>query len=268
MSGGAAGSVRAGVRDGNGYGNGDGDGSGPAVGCEIDHLVVAAHDLAQGVAWCEAALGVAPGPGGRHAFMGTHNRLLAIGGAAFPRAYLEIIAIDPDATAPARPRWFGLDDPVLQQSLQYAPQLLHVVVRTPDITRLRAGLVALGLDPGEALAAERDTPQGRLAWRILVRADGSIACGGALPTLIEWQGRHPAAAMAASPVALVAVDLGGLPCQVADLLQLRGAAVAPTGPALTVTLATPRGHVDLTTRSTPAPPHGIEGGARPGMITP
>lgn len=225
----------------------DGDGAVPAAGCEIDHLVVAAHTLAQGAAWCEATLGVSPGPGGRHAFMGTHNGLLAIGSAAFPQAYLEIIAIDPEAPPPARPRWFGLDDPALQQALQQAPRLLHTVVRTPDIARLRAGLVALGLDPGEALAAERDTPQGRLAWRILVRADGVIGCGGALPTLIEWQGRHPAQTLAPSPVALVSVELGGLPRRAVDLLQLRGVTALPTGPVLRVTLDTPRGPVVLDT---------------------
>ena len=231
-------------------GTAGGDGAMPAVGCEIDHLVVAAHSLAQGVAWCEATLGVSPGPGGRHAFMGTHNRLLAIGNATFPRVYLEIIAIDPDATPPARPRWFGLDDPGLQQTLQHAPRLLHAVVRTPDIIRLRAGLVALGLDPGQVLAAERDTPQGRLAWRILVRDDGGIACGGALPTPIEWRGRHPAEGMAPSPVALISAELGGLPRPVADLLQLRGATVVPTGPALRVTLISPLGPVSLRTLAT------------------
>ena len=44
----------------------------------IDHLVVAASSLDQGVAWCEATLGVTPGPGGEHPLMGTHNRLLRV----------------------------------------------------------------------------------------------------------------------------------------------------------------------------------------------
>ncbi len=190
-----------------------------------------------------------PGAGGKHAFMGTHKRLLAIGSAAFPRTYLEIIAVDPDVPAPARPRWFGLDNPRLQQSLQHAPRLLHAVVRTPDINGLRERLVALGLDPGEALAAERDTPQGLLAWRILVRADGGIACGGALPTLFEWQGSHPTKAMAPSAAALRSVELGGLPRQVTGLLPLPGVTVVPNGPALRVTLATPRSLVSLATLS-------------------
>ena len=54
----------------------------------IDHLVVAAASLVQGVDWCEATLGVTPGPGGTHVQFGTHNRLLKIATPAFPLAYL------------------------------------------------------------------------------------------------------------------------------------------------------------------------------------
>ena len=84
---------------------------------EIDHLVVVADSLDQGVAWCKATLGVVPGPGGKHAFMGTHNRLLNLSSPAFPACYLEIIAIDPNALPPSRPRWFGMDDPGLRNRI-------------------------------------------------------------------------------------------------------------------------------------------------------
>ena len=50
----------------------------------VDHLVVAAASLAQGAAWCEATLGVTPGPGGTHVLFGTHNRLLKIATPTFP----------------------------------------------------------------------------------------------------------------------------------------------------------------------------------------
>ncbi len=69
---------------------------------QLDHLVMAAHTLEQGVAWCEAVLGATPAAGGKHVGMGTHNRLLSIGSVAFPQAYLEIIAIDPEAPPPGR----------------------------------------------------------------------------------------------------------------------------------------------------------------------
>ena len=96
---------------------------------QIDHLVVAAATLDEGVAWCEATLGVVPGPGGQHPLMGTHNRLLGLGGERFARCYFEIIAIDP-AAVPARARhqrrWFDLDDPVLQAALaKDGPRLVH-----------------------------------------------------------------------------------------------------------------------------------------------
>ena len=103
----------------------------------LDHLVVAAATLAEGVAWCEATLGLTPGPGGAHALFGTHNRLMRLHSAEQPRAYLEIIAIDPAATAtrlaPLR-RWFDLDDPALRERLQReGPQLVHWVASVPDI---------------------------------------------------------------------------------------------------------------------------------------
>ena len=106
----------------------------------LDHLVVAAASLQQGLDWCEATLGVTPGTGGQHPQMGTHNRLLKIETADFPLAYLEIIAIDPAAAPPGRPRWFGLDEPALQARLQQAPQLVHLVARSTQIVRHREAL--------------------------------------------------------------------------------------------------------------------------------
>ena len=53
---------------------------------QLDHLIVAAATLAEGVAWCEDMLGVTPGPGGQHPLMGTHNRLLKIATAQHPDA--------------------------------------------------------------------------------------------------------------------------------------------------------------------------------------
>lgn len=217
----------------------------------LDHLVVAAASLAQGARWCEETLGVPPGPGGQHPLMGTHNRLLRIDGAGFALAYLEIIAIDPQAPAPGRARWFGLDGPALQARIAHQPVLVHAVARCADLARHRAAWQAEGLDPGVALSAGRDTPHGRLQWQIAVRPDGSLACGGALPTLIQWQGAHPAQQMAASPVSLESLVLCGLPDAARGLLRWGSAAVAMPpggaagGPAVSATLHTPRGPVTL-----------------------
>ncbi|MEO6746946.1 MAG: VOC family protein, partial [Caldimonas sp.] len=99
----------------------------------LDHLVVAAATLGDGLAWCERTLGHIPQAGGRHAFMGTHNRILSIASARFPRAYLEVIAIDPDGVAPPHPRWFGLDEPALRRALEAGPRLIHWVARSADV---------------------------------------------------------------------------------------------------------------------------------------
>jgi len=217
--------------------------------CELDHLVVVAHTLEQGVQWCEATLGVVPAPGGRHPLMGTHNRLLRIAAAPdFPRAYLEIIAIDPEAASPGRPRWFGMDDADLQRSVAQSPQLVHWVAGTAMLDMLRWGLVAAGLNPGEPLAASRDTPAGRLQWRIGVRDDGALLCGGAVPTLIEWQGAHPVDTLPDAGVRLESVCVRGLPAQAAHVLRPRGVQRATdAGPLIEAVLTTPRGRVRLCT---------------------
>lgn len=217
----------------------------PAGGVQVDHLVVGARSLDDGVAWCEATLGVTPAPGGQHPLMGTHNRLVKIASETFPDAYLEIIAIDPAAPAPGRARWFGLDE----ADLAAGPRLLHWVARSTQLDLHRAGLVDVGQQAGEPLAAGRDTPAGPLAWRILVRDDGRLLCGGALPTLIQWQGRHPAAALPDAGVTLTALAVAGLPEPVAGVLRPRGVTIASgPGTAVAATLSTPKGEVLLETR--------------------
>ncbi len=211
----------------------------------VDHLVVAAATLAQGVEWCEATLGITPGPGGQHALMGTHNRLCRIDGPGFANVYLEIIAIDPAAPAPGRTRWFGLDAPALQARIADAPQLVHGVARSAMLDMHRWGLITVGLQPGNPVKAGRDTPQGRLEWQILLRDDGTLLCGGALPTLIQWQGRHPTLAMPDQGVALKALHLQGVPPRAREVLRLRGVEHRESGPAVRAVLVTPKGEVVL-----------------------
>jgi hypothetical protein len=162
---------------------------------ELDHLIVAARTLDEGAAWIEERLGVAPVPGGKHASMGTHNRLLGLG----HRVYLEVIAIDPGASAPARPRGFELDTPRMQQRLAQGPALIHWVMRTgaieEDVRRCPEPLEILSLARGD------------YRWRIGVAADGRIPCGGRSATLIQWEGnRHPADNLPDSGCRLVELD--------------------------------------------------------------
>ncbi len=212
----------------------------------LDHGVVAARTLADGVAWCEATLGITPGPGGEHGFMGTHNRLFSIGSARFPHAYFEIIAINPNAPVPKRTRWFDLDSPALQRAIAGEPRLIHWVARCNHIHSTVATLRAAGIEPGEVLRAERQTPRGLLRWQITVRADGRRLLNGALPTLIQWGDAHPADAMPHSGVTLERIAVRGLPAAMvvmlpSDVLPVADATAAPLG----VTLATPRGPVVL-----------------------
>ena len=209
----------------------------------VDHLIVAAATLAEGEAWCRAPLGAAPAGGGRHPQFGTHNRVLKIAGAAFAQTYLEIIAIDPEAAAPGRARWFGLD----HLDLSAGPRLIHWVGRSPMLDMHRWGLITVGLAPGDPVAASRETPQGLLQWQILVPADGGLRCGGALPTLIQWQGAHPTEHLPDSGVSLQSITINRVPARARDVLRLRGVtAVDDDGPALRATLSTPHGDVTLT----------------------
>jgi hypothetical protein len=146
----------------------------------IDHLIVACADLDQGEAWLHGQLGVKPQPGGQHASMGTHNRLLKLG----ESAYLELIAIDPDAPPPARVRWFDLDSDLVQRRARERPFLLTWVAATTSIVEAVVQVPELG----EVLSAERN----QFAWRITVPDDGRLQFSGVLPSVIEWQGdAHP-----------------------------------------------------------------------------
>ena len=223
---------------------------------QVDHLVIAASTLADGVAWCESTLGITPGPGGEHPLMGTHNRLFSIATAQYPNAYLEIIAINKEAACTRKQcdkRWFDLDNETLQRSLkQNGPHLIHFVASTPHALPAIEALASLGIDRGELLAASRMTPQGTLSWKITVRGDGQRLMHGTLPTLIEWGDVHPTHHMSTS-----GVTLQSLTASLPDAVQLRaayaaihlqGVAVVEGQPRLIATLHTPRGLVTLDSR--------------------
>lgn len=204
----------------------------------VDHLVVGAATLAQGIDWCTRTLGVVPTAGGTHPLMGTHNRVLKLDAPGFPRSYLEIIAIDPDAPAPGRTRWYDLDDPVVQARLRRdGPALLHWVARSEAIEADAAAWRAAGHERGEALAASRGT----LRWRITVRPDGARLAQGQWPTLIEWGADHPCDSLPASGLALRALRLRGLPGWLRAALPDGVQVCDDAGAALEAELDTPLG---------------------------
>jgi len=224
--------------------------------CRIDHLVVLAASLDEGVQWCENLLGITPGPGGEHALMGTHNRLFTLASPAFPAAYLEIIAIHSGAPC-TRPtgakRWFDMDDRELQRQLETSgPQLAHFVASTPQAAAGVRALARLGLDRGEVLAASRMTEKGLLRWKITVREDGQRLFYGTLPSLIEWGEVHPTQAMTPSGVTLQSLQARHpRPDTLRAAYQAIGladVAVSPGPPNLMATLQTPRGLLTLESR--------------------
>lgn len=157
----------------------------------LDHLAVCCSDLAEGAAWAEAALGVALAPGGQHAAMGTHNRLLSLG----PGEYLEVIAINPAAPAPGRPRWFDLD------RFAGPPRLANWVAATDDLD------ATLALAP-QGLGRPMDLARGDLRWRMAVPDDGVLPFDGGFPALIQWQGQgHPAPRLPDHGIRLVTLDI-------------------------------------------------------------
>jgi len=228
---------------------------------QIDHLVVAATSLEQGVQWSEALFGITPALGGEHALFGTHNRLFKIATPKFSMAYFEIIAINPAAvrskkTTTLHPhRWFDLDNSELQKSISKEPRLIHFVASTPDIKAARMALRMEGIDRGPAIHAERQTSKGLLHWQISVRADGQRLFDGALPTLIQW-GKpdateplrlHPRNTLPRSGVTLQSIDITH---PSAEKLQTAYASIGlngisiSEGPAnIKATLKTPKGIV-------------------------
>lgn len=231
--------------------------------CQIDHLVIVANNLAQGVAWCEATLGITPNPGGEHKLFGTHNRLFKIATPTNPMAYCEIIAISPGA-APAikqgAKRWFDMDNAELQAAVAVAPRLVHFVANTPDVQAACAALAALNIDRGPALLASRHTNKGVLQWQITVREDGQRLWSGTLPTLIQWGKEGDAEPLRLHPrnsLPRSGVTLQSITCTHPEAAALQAAYAAiglqgvalQEGPAtLSVTLQTPKGLVTLTSQ--------------------
>lgn len=202
---------------------------------EIDHVVVGAASLEEGRRWCVATLGVTPSPGGQHALMGTHNLLAQISGPTFARCYLEIIAIDPSAPHPGRPRWFGLDAPAQAQ-----PHLAQLVVRSRMLETHRRELMQQGVDPGDPVALAR----GDLRWSMLLHTSARMP--GALPMLIQWDEPHPADRLPDVGLRLEAAGIEGLTDGQAQALRLRAVAHRGSAPRRQwVRLSTPRGIVEL-----------------------
>jgi hypothetical protein len=200
----------------------------------FDHLTITAPSLEEGSEFVRRTLGVELQPGGKHAAMGTHNLLLSLGGAGF----LEVIAIDPDAPPPPRPRWFGLDE----KRPRPEPRLAGWVVRT---RRIHGSVEGYGSLFGNIEAVSR----GSCSGLITVPKDGSLPVDGAAPSLIQWHGRHPTQSLADSGCELLKLIvchrdprylgaiLSAIDFESRHLVQLGKG----TRPVLTAVISTPNG---------------------------
>jgi hypothetical protein len=169
---------------------------------QLDHLVIAARTLEEGADFIAANLGIEMAGGGAHPLMRTHNRLLNLWGGA----YLEVIAVDPDAAIidTPRPRLFALDDPKQRARLEAGPQLVHWVARVNRpklLTRWQAQYP-------ERIPAVVPMTRGANAWGLTIPADGTFPAwqgsgDGLLPSLIQWDTpRHPSESLPETGIAL------------------------------------------------------------------
>ena len=162
------------------------------MGSLLDHLVITAPSLQIGADFVSRALGVPLQQGGEHPAMGTHNVLVRLGDSS----YLEVIAINPNAPFPGRPRWFELD----RMSGDSRPRLATWVVRMPESNRASDDLV-------RTVGDFEPMSRGALRWNITIRGDGALICGGLVPSVIRWETPvHPAAAMQEVGCSLVELE--------------------------------------------------------------
>ena len=140
---------------------------------KLDHISVIAPSLAEGLAHVRACLDLDVPFGQRHAYMGTYNHLLQLG----DTVYLEIVALDPEADGPGRPRWFGLDDQKkVRSDWDEGRRLRGWVARTDAIDTIIAGR-------RDIFGEKVPLPAVNSSFDFAIPDDGSLPLDGAAPSL-------------------------------------------------------------------------------------
>ena len=215
-----------------------------APGLELDHVLLAVHDLAAGAALLAERFGLASVEGGQHPGWGTANRIVPLGA-----AYLELVAVDdPDQAArTAFGQWIAsIGDETAR--------LVGWAVRTERIEEV-AGRLGLAVADGS-----RTRPDGRiLSWR--VAGVDEAAAEPPLPFFIEWGAAtpHPGGAQAQhahGTVGVARLDAAGDAARLDSWLGRHGLPIAvKAGPpgVMSVTLSHAGGSLTLDSASLGAP---------------
>ena len=202
---------------------------------QLDHIVIAAPDLAALVTEFHTVTGVRPAPGGQHEGEGTANFLVGLG----QGRYIELIGPDPEQNDPDHARPLRVDEVSGTTMVGWA-------VRPDDLdARVNSARVS-GYDPGNPKPMDRRTPNGDvLAWRLTPPSGG---LGGTIPFLIDWQdSTHPSEGL--SSVTLLSLELSHpdpdsvrAALEAVDALELVSE-IRRGSTGLAITLETPNGQI-------------------------
>jgi hypothetical protein len=205
----------------------------------VDHLLLGAADLDQGIEWVERQTGVKAIVGGSHPGRGTRNALLSLGG----RQYLEIIAPDPAQT--------GSTGNLDLKSLA-GPRLVNWAAATTDIDALAARARQAGVEVYGPRDGSRVRPDGRtLKWRTLgIATTVGRAPVDPIPFFIHWDpaSRHPAEESPAGCTLerfRIAYPVPGEITKVLKPFDVEPEVAAAADVALFATLKTPKGTLEL-----------------------
>jgi hypothetical protein len=146
---------------------------------KLDHLTVITPSLAEGIEHVRNCLDLDVPFGQRHAYMGTYNHLLQLG----DTVYLEIVALDPNADAPNRRRWFGLDDQAKVRSDWEAGRRLRGWVARTDV------IDAIIATHGNIFGEKVPLPTVDASFDFAIPNNGSLPLDGAAPSVIDRRGR-------------------------------------------------------------------------------
>jgi hypothetical protein len=146
---------------------------------KLDHITVIAPSLAEGVLHVRNCLDLDIPFGQRHAYMGTYNHLLQLG----DTVYLEVVALDPEADAPDRRRWFGLDDQdKVRSDWKDGRRLRGWVARTDEIDAIIA-------TRGGIFGEKVPLPTVNSSFDFAIPNDGSLTLDAAAPSIIDRRGK-------------------------------------------------------------------------------